>query len=284
MSSANCCALLRGKVHFVPPMCSDGRGWGGLGGVTAQTGTALLQPGPGVFVGNSSRLDVQQQREEFGEPDYTGSGEACTASILQGVDVSMSIKCLSVKNLELFLFGKSSVTGESECVINEKIPLGGSSLKCSNVIHVGRPLIDCDGPMSIEIIEPNMATTLLEGPDYKRSPLGFVLSRDITIADGGYALVSYDTAKDVSTLDAFTRSAIDIGIVYDGFNEVDGSRVMAHIYRIRLSASDVLSLITEGFGELNMSGKLRPICVGDEKKYMHIKLKHPDGEVCNNVC
>lgn len=273
-TSTQCCSILRGKVYLTPAMCENGRGHGALWRVPAASGLKARQQGPGVFLGNSSRLDITQRRTDYDTPDNTGSGDGCYASILEGVDIALNVKCLNSRNVALALFGQEIKSGASQCVMNEDLQLAGSCLDCGDLIQVGCPMIDCEREVSIEHREPDVTQTLMPGIDYRITPTGVELMNQLCVSENGSVLISYWTAESVTTITPFKQGSIDVGLTYSGFDQVSGNPVVAQLYRMTISNSDVFSLInSEGFGETNLTARLRSVCIDGENERMRILTK-----------
>lgn len=259
---SDCCVLLRGRVLLTPPMNASGTGWGSLFGIKWGGGNPRpLQMGPGRFVGNSKQLTLTPALTTYETLDYTGEGgPACAGADLTGIGARINMQCHSSENLALALFGTACRTGAAATVVNELLPVQGSTLLSGDSIFFGQPLVDQTQPISVQVDSPTGALTWTEGIDFERTHVGIKLLADKSIDALSTVQASYTTLAGAETVEAMTKTSIEVGVVFEGVNKFDGSSVVAQIYRLRLNASDGFNLINEQPGELNIAGQLLPVC------------------------
>lgn len=244
-----------------------------------------MQMGPGRFVGNSRQLDITPSFQTYRDVDRTGLGGAsCVADELDALNLTMSLSCFSGMNLRAALFGDSCTTGAAQSISCEVLPLQGACLPCDSVLMFSQPLVDQYAPMAVTVMTETQSNTLVEGEDYERTAFGIRLLRPITGEAGSYINVSYTSIGSTESVEAFTRSSTEVGLIFEGVNKVDNSPIVAQIYRLRLSAAESFSLITEGLGELRLSGELLPIRAPKNKSRYFRVLRAPAEDPCGGDC
>ncbi|MGV0954580.1 MAG: hypothetical protein ACOYBR_09735 [Fluviibacter sp.] len=213
--------------------------------------------------------------------DYTGEGgPACAGADLTGIGVRINLLCHGSDNLALALFGGACRTGDAVAVVNELLPIRGTTLRAGDSIFFGSPMVDQVAPISVQVDAPSGASTWIEGVDFVRTYVGARMLRDKSIDALSSVRVGYTTLAGAEQVEAMTRTATEVGVVFEGINKFDNSPVVAQLYRLRINASDGINLINDQPGELNVSGSLLPVCAPDGKSRFFRVLRAPSLDVC----
>lgn len=285
--SSSCCMLLRGRVHFIPPMNSSTIGWGEAfdfpaGGENAKP----YQPGPGRFIGNASGLDITPQIQTFSTPDMTDKGgSSCGASILESLSTSMTLNCFSVDNLKAILFADACITSdEPEQIVGEVLDICGACLDCDDMIFFGCAMVDATAPISITIREANRNYSLREGVDFMRTAMGVRMLKPLNVpAECCEVRATYTTCGGVVHLNGYTQQAIEVGVLYEGVNKVDGSVVILHIFRMRLTPGESFQFINESLNSVTVNAELLPVCPANPADPRYFRMLMKDQNTCG-VC
>jgi len=280
--SQQCCTLLRGRVILTPALKPSGVGWGSLWGIEYGGGAATpLQMPPGRFIGNSSALTITPTYQTFETIDYTGEGgPACAGADLQNIAVSINMKCQSPENLALALFGTQCTTGAPSVVLNELIPVSGSTIQCNDSIFFGQPLVDLDQNVALQLDGPTGSQSLNAGVDFQKTAVGVRMLRDLSVDSLTTLRASYTTQAGAQHIEAATRDSIDVGVVYEGIEKLTQRAVIAQIYRLRLVNSSAFDLINQQPGELNLSGQLLPVCSPANRSRFWRMMMQPQTQGC----
>jgi hypothetical protein len=98
--------------------------------------------------------------------------------------------------------------------------------------------------------------TLVVDTDYTASAGGITLEDDARIYAGESIIVSY-TKKAGNAVEALLNSAQEYELFFDGLNEArSGKAVTIHAFRVKLGATQDLSLIGEDYAALTAEGKV----------------------------
>ncbi|MGV0982331.1 MAG: hypothetical protein ACOYB0_08225 [Polynucleobacter sp.] len=278
----DCCVLLRGRVLLTPPLNPSGLGWGSLWGINWGGGDPKpLQMGPGRFVGNSRQLTITPAMSTFEVIDYTGEGgPACAGADLTGIGVRINLLCHGSDNLALALFGGACRTGDAAVIINELLPIRGTTLHAGDSIFFGSPMVDQVAPISVQVDATTGATTWVEGVDFARTHVGARMLRDKSVDALSTVRVGYTTVAGSEYVEAMTRTSTEVGVVFEGINKFDGSAIVAQLYRLRINASDGINLINDQPGELNIAGSLLPVCAPVGKSRFFRVMRAPSIDAC----
>lgn len=204
------------------------------------TTTAMLH------VGNVSALDFGVTEDVKKQEDYTTTGGGNVAEVrrITGVEASMTLLDLDPKNLARAFYGTSANVASSS-VVDE-----------SHTAYVGG-FIPTNKPMDLTatITVKEGATTLTAGTDYEVSSGGITVLGG-ALANGDTVLISYSAlAHDV--VQAMTSESKEYEMFFEGLNEArEGNTVNVHAYRVKLGATDMLSLIKNDFSSFTVKGSV----------------------------
>jgi hypothetical protein len=197
-------------------------------------------------LGNVSALAFNVTPQQESLPDYTQPGGGTYAEIrrIESVEASITMHDLNPHNVALALLGGSAaVTGAS--VVDE----AHTGYK-SGFIKLAHP-----GPYTGVVVTGAGGTpTYVADTDYEVRAGGIFVLAAGAITDGLALLIDY-TYVTYDKVEAITEASKEYEIVFDGLNEArSGKRVRVDAYKVRLSPTQTLDLISQSFGELQVTG------------------------------
>lgn len=197
-------------------------------------------------LGNVSALTFNVTPQQETLPDYTQTGGGTYAEIrrIESVEASITMHDLNPHNAALALLGASAaVTGAA--VTDEAHTAYDDSM-----IKLAHP-----GPYSSVVVTGSGGTpTYVADTDYEVRPGGIFILSTGSIADAAALLVDY-TYLTYDKVEAIVNASQEYEILFDGLNEArSGKRVRLEAYKVRLSPTQALDLISQAFLELQVTG------------------------------
>lgn len=193
---------------------------------------------------SSAIFNVTPQQETL--PDYTQPGGGTYAEIrrIEAVELALTMHDLSPRNAAIALLGTdSSVTGAA---VTDEAHTGykGALLKLAH-----------PGPYTGVVVTGAGGTpTYVADTDYEVRPGGIYIIPDGAITDALALLVDY-TFVTYDKVEAITAASKEYEFLFDGLNEArSGKRVRLEAYRVRLSPTQALDLVSQQFLELQVTG------------------------------
>lgn len=200
-----------------------------------------------LHIGNVSSLELGVNTDSKEQKDYTvvGGGTVAEVHRVASIDLSMTLHDLDKDNIKrAFLGTAASVVAGS--VANEV------------VLAFKGGFIPTQKPIDIEqaVTVMNGATAYVVDVDFSVSSGGISILSTGAIADATTLEVSYQTIAH-DNVEAITSRAKEYELYFEGMNEAkDGRSVNVHVYRIKLTPTDKLSLINDDFASFTIKGKL----------------------------
>lgn len=206
------------------------------------------KPGKLAWVGDAPACNVtlttnSEDRTESYSGNRLQSARLRTSST---AELSLTLNYFDANTLALGLYANVSTVAGGNATA-EPLPAG---LVAGDVVVLDNPRV------SSVVIEDSAGTpaTLTEGTHYA-----------IDSADGGVIRI-LDTASFTQPFTAdytyaggqsaamFTADPPERYFLLDGINTIDGSRVLAHLYRVQFNPANSIPLINDSFGQLELSG------------------------------
>lgn len=202
---------------------------------------------PLLHIGNVSALDFAVSEDVKKQEDYTTTGGGNVAEVrrITSVEASMTLLDLDPANLSRAFYGVSSSVASS-AVTDE-----------SHTAYVGS-FIPTNKPMDLRaaITVKEGATTLTLGTDYSVSSGGITVLSGGALSNGDTALISY-TALAHNVVQAMTSESKEYELFFEGLNEArEGNTVNIHAHRVKIGATDMLSLIKNDFSSFTVKGSV----------------------------
>lgn len=199
-----------------------------------------------VSAENASAFSLSASEDKKSLLDSVGGGGGVDAALVRLSDVTgaIDLRHFTNANLAMLLWG-STAPLTTTAIVGE----AGGKIIPGNYVPTKR-LINT----SVAVVVKKGATVILPA-DYTVRNSGILISATITTAtviSGDPITIDY-TPKASSVIEALTSSAIDVSILYDGGNEVDGKRGVWSIYKAKLGALQNLSLIGDDFATAAVS-------------------------------
>ena len=200
---------------------------------------------PMLAVGNATALDfgVTEDVKTLLDRTKPGGGLRNEVRRISSVDFSATLTDLSAANLAIALLGdvtqKVAGNAANEPVVGYK----GGLIPLANVAS------------AITTVKSG-ADDLDAGTDFILQDGGLWIPEGSTIEDGDNLTVSYSFGAS-ALIQAVNSSAGEYEFYFPGFNEArEDKRFTIRAWRVRIGATDKLSLITDDFGNLNLKGSV----------------------------
>jgi hypothetical protein len=264
--SQDCCFVGRGKA-FISPWENTALSWGYNWGIS--WGQAVGAGGTaGRFLGNVTSLNFQvdsQTIEQIGRSGFFPS-ESCGATIINGVNFSITLNCLSLDNLNFGLFGKKTDHAATSTTKTQYI-----LPNTSGVFQAGSffPYNETGGnASSVTIQRTDTMNFLVSGIDYTASETGVTILNSIVVPLNTALLLSYSNSYNYSCINPITTSQGPVTIVFDGLNLANvNERYKVTFFRARLRPLSALELISDSFQTITLNGILEPDPCKDGKDH-----------------
>jgi len=193
-----------------------------------------------VSAENASAFSISASEDKKSLTDFVGGGGGVDSALVRLSDVTgtIDLRHFTNANLAMLLWG-STAPLNTTAIVGE----AGGKIIPGNYVPTKR-LIN----KSLAVVVKKGATVILPA-DYTVRNSGILISAAITtpsVLAGDSITIDY-TPKSSSVIESLTSSAVDVSILFDGANEVDGKRGVWSIYKAKLGALQNLSLIGEDF-------------------------------------
>jgi hypothetical protein len=217
-------------------------------------GTVYLQAGTGplVSIGNVSKLSISVAEDRQDQIDYenAGGGVAETVSRVKSATLDLTGYSFSPENLALAVRGTAAAVTAASVVDEAVVAVKGSLHVLANIpSFASADTFTVEGGLTD-------TTMYVEGTDYVRTRSGFTIPSTSTITEGDTLIVNYKSVAG-SALQGLVQGAINVRMVFEGLNEANsGKAVIVEAYRVLLSPTKTVDLISDKFGELQLNGTL----------------------------
>lgn len=200
-----------------------------------------------LAIGNASMFEPAVKEDKQTIKDYTkpGGGTYASVSRIDTVTVKMKLHDLNKTNVARAVFGsESAITGAA--VIDEAVVAYKGGL-CA-LAHVN--------PTAVVVTNSAATTTYVAGVDYEVKGGGILILDAGAITDLQALKVDYSFAT-YNKVEGMTTGAVILELHFEGLNEADsGKPVVADFYRVQLSPTKALSLLSDKFSDLEVEGEV----------------------------
>ena len=200
-----------------------------------------------LAIGNCSMFEPSVKEDKQTLKDYTkpGGGTYASVSRIDTVTVKMKLHDLNKTNVARAVFGsESAITGAA--VIDEAVVAYKGGL-CA-LAHVN--------PTAVVVTNSAATTTYVAGVDYEVKGGGILILDAGAITDLQALKVDYSFAA-YNKVEGMTTGAVILELHFEGLNEADsGKPVVADFYRVQLSPTKALSLLSDKFSDLEVEGEV----------------------------
>jgi len=203
-----------------------------------------------VHVGNCSSLKFNIANDKKKLKDYTKPGGGIYNSVtrIESVEAALSVHDLSAANLAIALYGTASAIAAGALVDEQLVGCykGGFN----------KTLFPIDTTVAPVITSSPAGTTYVSGTDYTVTESGVEWLSTATFTDAATLLIDY-TKKAGNAVEALLTSAQEYQLVFAGLNEArSGKAVSVEAYRVKFDPAQVLDLIGDDFGVLEIVGEV----------------------------
>lgn len=197
--------------------------------------------GPYLSLGNCSGFVVTIGP---GGTHLAGAGALRKPGAFPTVDIDF--ESLNKANLASFLYGAQQAIAGGNVVENVTVKRGYMT-----------PLSKINLSAFTHLKSTNGATTYLKGRDYTIDLLtgGLKIPANSTIPDGGTVTATYSANASVAT-GVFNQKSSFIMLRFNGVNTIDGTPVVAEVFKVRLDPVDALPLINDNLSSLKVVGRV----------------------------
>ena len=200
---------------------------------------------PFIEIGNAAAIDfgVTEDVKTLLDRTAPGGGTRNEVRRISSVDFSASLSDYSPSNLCIGLFGEQAAIEAGTATDEVVIAYQGGLIPLKKLAS------------SITTVKDSTATTTYTaGTDYTLTDGGLYIPTDSTIDDADSLKVTYAFGAKV-IVQALTQSAGIYEFYFPGFNEArESKRFTVRAFRVRLGATDKVSLVTDDFGQLTIKG------------------------------
>jgi hypothetical protein len=198
-------------------------------------------------IGNCSMFEPAVKEDKQTLKDYTkpGGGTYSSVSRIDTVSVKMKLHDLNTTNVARAVFGaESAITGAT--VVNEVVTAYKGGL--TPLAHVN--------PTALTVTHSTGTPTYVAGTDYEVKGGGIFILETGSITDAQSLKANYTFAA-YNKVEAMTTSAVTLELHFEGLNEADSNKpVVADFYRVMLSPTKALSLLSDKFSDLEIEGEV----------------------------
>jgi hypothetical protein len=215
----------------------------GKGKVYLSTGTNALTP-----IGNVSKLalTVAEDRQDLSNYETAGGGIIDTVSRIKSVSIGITANSFDAYNLSAALRGTTTAnTGITAITAEAHAGITAGLIMLNRLPNPTASLVVTDG-----------IATLTEGVDYLRTKSGIEILEGGTVTGSDSLTVAYTPLPD-NLIEALTTGGQFFRMVFEGLNEArSGAPVIFEGFRVLLSPTKTVDLISDKFGELLLDGSL----------------------------
>ena len=200
-------------------------------------------------IGNVPELKITTDQTVLEHKESTSGARATDLRLTQEtkVGVTMTVESLNLENLNLVMYGTSTVTAAGSVVDEAITARSGLTVPLANI-----------GVSNVVVTDNTGATTYVDGTDYTINDsvgsINFVSGG--AIADGSVVLVDYDYQKQATT-SALTQGRKEYAIRFEGLNTVDNNApVVIQGWKFSPDALKELALIQDDIDSIPLEGSL----------------------------
>jgi len=245
--------------------------YSGQGSVYAAPRDANGVPTGFVAVGNVPELEISIEVTKYEHKEAESGSRAVDLSIVQEKKGTfrMLVENISLTNLAMGFWGSevatTAVTDEevnvvSAAVLGDGVYLGATNLAATPSICT----VDFTGgtPTITYLITTDEAEKANTAYDYyidlkygMAYGISGAVNNEPALAETLY--VTYTTAADALTMEAFTENSLERFIRFEGLNTIDGEDdVLIEMYKVQLDPISGYQLINEEIAQLEITGSL----------------------------
>ena len=202
-----------------------------------------------VFAGNMSQIELAPSVTTNTVPDYTttAGGSACSSTVIDTINVNMTFNCMNKQDLLIALAGVSTDTATTTAITDEPHTVAADCtfIKLENLV---------DKSVAPVVTDVGAATTYVVGTDYVVTGTGLEIPDGSTIT--GDILVTYTQLANTE-YDLYQNIAREFEFVFDGVvNNTTQDPFAAIFYKVKFTPATAFNLVTEGFGDIQVTGEL----------------------------
>jgi len=201
-------------------------------------------------IGNCGEMKLAHTEDEKFVLDYTNSagGKANSKTIITGVALSLSMYDRTASNIAMGSKGTAAAIASGAAV---------------SEVHKGwhaedrRIVLDHLSPTSIVVKDVTDVTTYVLDTDYTVSSVGLITILSTgSIGDGDTLHISYSYGA-YNNVEALINSGIEYTCKFYGMNSAQSDTpVVITAHRVKFGASDEMSMISEDFVPLDITGEV----------------------------
>lgn len=202
--------------------------------------------------GNSSQVNISVEENEITLQNFRGGGgNRDVTRRPSAVTVAVTLTDWSPENLELATRGTKTdvsagtVTGERHTAY----------LDAPTPLDFLPDVTDTAASVTVTQDPDGTATTLTEGTDYTVTKTAIRPLTGGAISDGDTIDVDY-TKSASAIIQALQVEATELEAWLDGRNDSNGDPITCHIKRLKFGAAGELGLITDEYGQLELTGDI----------------------------
>lgn len=199
-----------------------------------------------VSLGNCSKLELQIEDDVKTVKDYEsgGGGIACSVSRINGINVALSMNCLSAANIAKALFGTTASA------------VGGAVVDQVEIVYPSGFVYLAPGMTSVVVKHTSGTPVYTLGTDYTLGNNGIVITAAGAITSGQSLKISY-TKPALTTIELLTSAAGEYELSFDGLNEMEsGSPTFIRLFKFKFGPAKNFGLIGDDPTALECVGKL----------------------------
>ena len=199
-----------------------------------------------VALGNVSKLalNVAEDKQELQDYENAGGGVIDSISRIKSVTADITGNSFSPENLAIALRGVATATSSVTAITGEAVEGVAAGL----VMLARLP----DPTKTFSVLKGS--TPFTAGTDYVLTKSGFEVLAGGTIVAGDDLLVNYTPLAD-NLIQALVNGATNYRLIFEGLNEArSGSPVVVELFKLQLSPTKSIDLISDKFADLQLSG------------------------------
>lgn len=200
------------------------------------------------FIGNVPEFKISPKSDVLEHKESTTGQRAVDKRIAKGksLDVSATLEDFQAKNLELVMYGESTLTPAviAETTDIPASPAVGSvfSLGFMNVSNV--------------VITNFLSATVVPAINYTVDPVFGTVKVNIAFAGTGIYVATFDAGA-ATTINIFSQPIPEVYMRVEGLNTADDNKpVLIELYRVATDPAKELGFINDDFGKYELSGSV----------------------------
>lgn len=201
-----------------------------------------------IPLGNSSSIAISLGLENQEVKDYTtaGGGIAASDTSVSSVTASVATYNFNAHNLALAVAGTYTAVAGGVVAAEAHTVISQGSLLPLNKLR--------DTTVPVTVTGTGGTPAYVDGTDYEMRETGIYIVEGGNIAAAASIEVNY-TAADAHDIEALVATGYEYELVFDGVNtgEAGGKRQRVTGYRVKVSPSSDLPLISDDYSTLNLN-------------------------------